>query len=96
MSVVCRTGTAAQIRSQVSAAFSVGGSFPDGSGGPGSSAVSAVSFLPSALGSPSSSLTAPFTTSAGMVGVTDTGRSLVSLPKSSDNHQLLRVQVEGV
>ena len=92
MSVVCRTGTAAQIRSQVSAAFSVGGgSFPDGSGGPGSSAVSAVSFLPSALGSPSSSLTAPFTTSAGMVGVADTGRSLVSLPKSSGNHQLLRV-----
>lgn len=75
---MCRAGTAAQIRSQVSAAFSVGGSFPDGSG-PGSSAVSAVSFLPSgSLGPPSSSLTAPFTASGTMVA--ETGRSLVNWP----------------
>lgn len=75
---MCRAGTAAQIRSQVSAAFSVGGSFPDGSGGPGSSAVSASSFLPSSLGSPGPSLAAPFNPSPLVMGVADTGRSLVS------------------
>lgn len=76
---MCRAGTAAQIRSQVSAAFSVGGSFPDGSGGPGSSAVSAASFLPSSLGSPGPSLgAAPFNPSSLVMGVSDTGRSLVS------------------
>ena len=71
-----RTGTAAQIRSQVSAAFSAG-SFPDGSSSLSSSIGTASgTFLGQTLGSPGSSLGTPFVGSLG--GVSESIRPLVS------------------
>ena len=70
-----RAGTAAQIRSQVSAAFSVGGL--DGSASASLSAgTPGVSFMAPTIGSPESSLGVSFMGNLG--NVTDSGRPLVS------------------